>query len=214
MVQVSERVGSLQKGSMKAVAGSGMASMSEASMDFQPRMEEPSKPKPSSKTSSVSSPMGTLKCCQVPKVSTNFTSTIFAPCFRAFSITLFGVAVLGGLAVLMNGFAVIGSVLSVHKKSPTHPPGRGSILQTSSNGVLALLLRADAHGILDRADEHLAVPNLAGPGGLHDRLDRLVHEIIHEDDFDFYLGKKIHGVLAAAINLGVTLLPSEALHLA
>jgi hypothetical protein len=32
---------------MKAVAGSGMASMSEASMDFQPRMDEPSKPKPS-----------------------------------------------------------------------------------------------------------------------------------------------------------------------
>ena len=24
-----------------------------------------------------------LKCCQVPKVSTNFTSTIFAPCFFA-----------------------------------------------------------------------------------------------------------------------------------
>ena len=41
-------------------------------MLFQPRMEEPSKPKPSSKTSSVNSAMGTLKCCQVPKVSTNF----------------------------------------------------------------------------------------------------------------------------------------------
>ena len=43
---------------MKAVSGSGMASMSEASMLFQPRMEEPSKPKPSLKTSSVSSRMG------------------------------------------------------------------------------------------------------------------------------------------------------------
>src|SRR5580658_9096643 len=94
MVQVNDKVGTLQKGSMKAVAGSGMASMSEASMDFQPRMEEPSKPKPSLKTSSVNSLMGTLKCCQVPKVSTNLTSTIFAPCLRADSITLFGVLML------------------------------------------------------------------------------------------------------------------------
>src|SRR5580704_8639020 len=93
MVQVSDNVGTLQKGSMKAVAGSGMASMSEASMDFQPRMEEPSKPYPSVKTSSVNSEIGTLKCCQVPKVSTNFTSTIFAPCLRAISITLLGVLI-------------------------------------------------------------------------------------------------------------------------
>src|SRR6185436_16000302 len=91
MVQVTESVGTPQKGSMNAVDGSGNASMSDASMDFQPRIEEPSNPKPSSKTSSVNSPIGTLKCCHVPKVSTNFTSTILAPCFLAISITLFGV---------------------------------------------------------------------------------------------------------------------------
>ena len=61
MVQVSDSVGTAQKGSMKAVSGSGMASMSEASMLFQPRMEEPSKPKPSSKTSSVNSRDGTAE---------------------------------------------------------------------------------------------------------------------------------------------------------
>src|SRR5271156_5587178 len=55
MVQVRDRVGTAQKGSMKAVLGSGMASMSEASMDFQPRMDEPSKPKPSVNTSPVNS---------------------------------------------------------------------------------------------------------------------------------------------------------------
>src|SRR3954451_23624354 len=100
MVQVRERVGTAQKGSMKAVLGSGMANMSEASIDFQPRIEEPSKPKPSSKTSSVSSPRGTLKCCQVPKVSTNLTSTILAPCLRALSMTLLGDAALGPPLVL------------------------------------------------------------------------------------------------------------------
>src|SRR5678816_4866461 len=93
MVQVSERVGTAQNGSMKALVGSGMASMSEASMLFQPRMLEPSKPKPSEKISSVNSRMGQLKCCQVPKVSTNLMSTILAPLFLANSITLLGVLI-------------------------------------------------------------------------------------------------------------------------
>src|SRR6266850_698122 len=100
MVQVRLNVETAQNGSMNALEGSGMASMSEASIDFQPRMEEPSKPKPSSKTSSVSSPIGQLKCCQVPKVSTNFTSTILAPCFLAISMTPLGVPAFAD-AVLM-----------------------------------------------------------------------------------------------------------------
>src|SRR3954469_3181366 len=91
MVQVTLSVGIAQNGSMKAVDGSGMASMSEASIDFQPRMEEPSKPKPSAKTSSVNSAIGQLKCCHVPNVSTNLTSTILAPCLRAISMTPLGV---------------------------------------------------------------------------------------------------------------------------
>src|SRR5271156_898068 len=101
MVQVSDKVGTAQKGSMKAVAGSGMANMSEASMDFQPRMEEPSKPRPSAKESSFNSDMGTVKCCQVPKVSTNLISTIFAPCLRAISITLLGLLIIISVVHLM-----------------------------------------------------------------------------------------------------------------
>src|SRR5208283_2178574 len=93
MVQVRLKVGTAQNGSMNAVAGSGMASMSEASMLFQPRMEEPSNPSPSEKESSLNSAMGMLKCCQVPKVSTNLMSAIFAPAFFASSITLLGVAI-------------------------------------------------------------------------------------------------------------------------
>src|SRR5881296_4030031 len=95
MVQVSDKVGTEQKGSMKAVAGSGMASMSEASMDFQPRMEEPSKPRPSLKESSFNSLKGRVKCCQVPKVSTNFTSTILAPALVAISNACLGVLMVG-----------------------------------------------------------------------------------------------------------------------
>ncbi len=53
MVQVRLNVGAAQNGSMNAVDGSGIASMSDASMLFQPRMLEPSKPRPSLKISSV-----------------------------------------------------------------------------------------------------------------------------------------------------------------
>ncbi len=43
------------KGSITAVVGSGITSMSEAWISAQPRMDEPSKPSPSSKISSFSS---------------------------------------------------------------------------------------------------------------------------------------------------------------
>src|SRR6059036_3365146 len=117
MVQVRDKVGTAQKGSMKAVAASGMASMSEASMDFQPRMDEPSKPRPSVKDSSDSSEVGTLKCCQVPKVSTNLMSTILAPCCLARSMAALGVP--GLLPLLMGCGSVFAqfALLSVHKKS-------------------------------------------------------------------------------------------------
>src|SRR5258708_25299345 len=70
-----------------------MANMSEASMLFQPRILDPSKPRPSLKMSSVNSRIGQLKCCQVPKVSTNLMSIILAPLFLAKSITLLGVLI-------------------------------------------------------------------------------------------------------------------------
>src|SRR5215472_11888343 len=101
MVQVSDSVGSRQNGSIKALSGSGMASMSDASMLFQPRMLEPSKPIPSLKISSVNSRMGQLKCCQIPKVSTNLMSIILAPVFLANSRTFLGVLIVA--ALLLEG---------------------------------------------------------------------------------------------------------------
>src|SRR5437899_6037235 len=103
MVHVKDKVGTAINGSMKAVAGSGIASMSEASMLFQPRMLEPSKPRPSANDSSFSSPIGTLKCCQVPNVSTNLTSTILAPVLVASSRTLLGVLMDARIQVFSYG---------------------------------------------------------------------------------------------------------------
>src|SRR6266516_6346170 len=116
MVQVNERVDSAMNGSTKAVAGSGMANMSEASIDFQPRMEEPSKPRPSLKESSFNSLKGRVKCCQVPKVSTNFTSTILAPAFLAISNTCLG--------VLMGRFCLILYFIWFNEKNSPSPKSR------------------------------------------------------------------------------------------
>src|SRR5437899_5280816 len=129
MVQVRLNVGTAQNGSMNALEGSGMASMSEASIDFQPRMEEPSKPNPSSKTSSVSSPMGQLKCCHVPKVSTNLTSTILAPCLRARSMTLRGEGALGECAFFIDCFP---DALLISQITPHQFPGRESFYTAAS----------------------------------------------------------------------------------
>ena len=54
MLQIIESVGIVQNGSRIAVSGWGTTSMSLSLIACQPRMLEPSNPKPSSKTSSVS----------------------------------------------------------------------------------------------------------------------------------------------------------------
>src|SRR6266480_2628517 len=151
MVQVSERVGMAMKGSMKAVAGSGMANMSLASIDFQPRIEEPSKPRPSLKESSDSSLIGKVKCCQVPKVSTNFTSTILAPCFLASSNTCLGLP--------MDRFRSTVFFIGLRTKIPADEITRQG--ENQLNCLLSGFLGADTDGILDGTDEDLAVTDLA-----------------------------------------------------
>src|SRR5204862_4443684 len=63
--------------SIHAVFGSGITSMSDALITFQPRMLDPSKPSPSVKMSSLYSLSVVVKCCQVPGRSVNLKSTSF-----------------------------------------------------------------------------------------------------------------------------------------
>src|SRR6476619_7557180 len=72
---------------------------------------------------------------------------------------------------------------------------------------------ADAHDALQVPDEDLAVANLAGTAGLHDRLDHGIGLLIGDGDFQLDLRQEIHDVLGAAIQLGVALLATEALDL-
>src|SRR6185295_3914171 len=75
------------------------------------------------------------------------------------------------------------------------------------------LAGADAHDLLDRGDEDLAVADLAGARGLDDRLDRPVDQAVLKDDLDLDLGQEIDDVLGAPVELGMALLAAEALDL-
>src|ERR687898_1906391 len=80
-------------GSRYAVSGSGTRSMSDSWISWKPRIDEPSKPSPSSKLSSESSPTGTEKCCINPGRSENRRSTISAPDSLARARTSLGAAI-------------------------------------------------------------------------------------------------------------------------
>ena len=72
---------------------------------------------------------------------------------------------------------------------------------------------ADAHHLLDRGDEDLAVADLAGARRLDDRLDRALDQRVGDDDLDLDLGQEIDDVFGAAVELGVALLAAESLDL-
>src|SRR6266513_435636 len=180
MVQIRLNVGSALKTSTHAVVGSGMTSMSLALMARQPRMLEPSKPRPSVKISSLYSVSVVVKCCQEPGRSVNLKSTSFTS---------------WSLIILVTSEAVLSLAIGVgyRVKKLKRCSGRSlpaSTLQpfiaSTLDCFLADFFRANAHGF--------------------------VHHFVCEHDFDFHFRQEIHGVFAAAINLGVALLPPEALH--
>jgi hypothetical protein len=75
MSQRRSRVVSSKNGSTMAVEGSGIRIMSDSWMPFQPAIEEPSKPLPSSKNASSMTRVGTVTCCSLPLVSVKRRST-------------------------------------------------------------------------------------------------------------------------------------------
>src|SRR6478609_7916497 len=92
-----------RKGSICAVAASGIMSISLSLIAWKPRMLEPSKPTPSAKVSSSTSSMLFEVCCQVPNISTKRKSKKSTPsslaCFRT------SAAVLGTVPAPSMGYA-------------------------------------------------------------------------------------------------------------
>src|SRR3954452_1051224 len=79
MKKLKTRVFAVRNGSTYAVVGSGNSDMSDSWIAWKPRIEEPSKFKPLSKTDWSNDETGTVKCCMIPGRSQNRTSTISTP---------------------------------------------------------------------------------------------------------------------------------------
>src|SRR5688572_15762570 len=79
--------------------------------------------------------------------------------------------------------------------------------------AVAAFARADADGVFDREDEDLAVADGTRLRDFDDGLDDAIHFLVGDDDLELALGEKVDAILAAAVELGVAFLASEALHL-
>src|SRR6516162_7525724 len=79
------------------------------------------------------------------------------------------------------------------------------------DGVRARFAGADPDGLIDLRYKYLAIADAAGLGRAADRLDRRPEILVRDDDFDFHLRQKVDDILGPAIELGVALLPAEAL---
>src|ERR1700734_2992773 len=71
---------------------------------------------------------------------------------------------------------------------------------------------ADADRMIEPEYENLTVADLSGFRRRRNRVDDLVYLAGGTGDLDLDLGQKAHRILGAAIDLGVALLPTVALH--
>src|SRR5262245_65112511 len=84
----------------------------------------------------------------------------------------------------------------------------------SSDRILTVLAGADADRLIDWEDEYLSVAEFASAGGLDNRVDSVLDDLVVEDDFNLQFRHEFNLVFAAPVDLGVALLPSEAFDLA
>src|SRR5205085_3313399 len=103
---------------MLAVVGSGMSSMSDASMPFQPAIDEPSNAWPDVNLSSSNADRGTETCCSLPRVSVKRKSTNLT----SFSDTIFitSATVLAAIKNLLAGMLLVWGVGGRHAEARTN----------------------------------------------------------------------------------------------
>src|SRR3954454_2145561 len=80
----------MRNGSRYALLASGSNSMSDSLIAWKPRMDDPSKPRPSVKVSGPKVSAGMVKCCMTPGRSQNRTSTNFTSLSRMYAVTSSG----------------------------------------------------------------------------------------------------------------------------
>src|ERR1043166_1140138 len=85
---------------------------------------------------------------------------------------------------------------------------------TRSQRLHAPFTGPNTHRLFDLGHKDFAVADFSGLGLFQDGLDRAMRAIIGDHDLEFYLGKEIHCVLGATVNLAVSLLAAKSFHLA
>src|SRR5882672_11390165 len=113
------------------------------------------------------------------------------------------------MAVYVLNRLQAGSYMTNHptkKPASLRRPARECYGGGTSDGGVAVLVGADADDILQREHEDLAVADLAGLGGAGDSGDHLGDDVVGHGDLDLHLGQEVHGVFAAAVDLGVAFL--------
>src|SRR6266571_3957404 len=88
---------------------------------------------------------------------------------------------------------------------PSFPPPYSSSLIPSQRRFAALA-GADAHGIVKVTEEDLAVADLAGAPGLHDRRDHRFRLLIGHHQLELHLGEEADLVLHAPVPLDIAAL--------
>src|SRR5882724_9661183 len=116
-----------------------------------------------------------------------------------------------GLSCANNGRACAPSIATSASDANNFLVNR--FIAASLERFRAGLAGADADDLLQIEDEDLSIAYLSGVGRLLDRLDRLIEHFVLDGGLDFHFRQEIDHVLRAAIQLGVTFLPAEALDL-
>src|SRR6478736_4945450 len=189
-------VDAAKKGSICAVAGSGMSVMSDSLIAFQPAIEEPSNICPSAKVSSSIMVTSKVTCCHLPRGSVKRKSTYFT------SLSL--IALSTSLAVFIRRNPLV---------RRTNSGGGRACAQgiMPSNRIQAGLAGPDPNGFLDGRYKNLAIADPTGLGCLADGVYGWLDKFVRKDNLDLHLGKEIDDVFGAAIEFGMALLTAETL---
>jgi len=81
------------------------------------------------------------------------------------------------------------------------------------DGVEPGFAGSDTNGFFNVGHEYLAVADPPRLSRASDRVDRLLDQLVGNHNLDFDLGQEVHDIFGASIELGVSLLPAEALGL-
>src|SRR4051812_7429468 len=156
------------------------------------------------------------------EVSIHATSPLFGTGagVAGFASSFAGSAAFASLAASAAGLSAFAAGLSCAMVAPAKATHTITASQVNSRFIAFSLERrriglagADADYLLELEHENLAVADLAGVGGFLDGLDHLLEHLGFHRRFDLHLRQEIHDVLRASVELGVSLLAPETLHL-